>query len=411
MNRTYLLFISAIAVAILLGLAIAADAGYVLISYRSFRYQSGIWVFLALIVLLALAIYGVRQLWRLLDVSGGLINPWSRRHRQRRVRFAAQRGLLDLAEGQWQRALRHLRRAAARDPQPLVHYLGAARAANELGEYAESDQLLRLAHERDPHAEIAIGLTQAQLQIARGQYAEALASLLRLRQRRPGHRHVLKLLQQLYVQMQDWPALCQLLPDLRRSKVLTAAELDDLERLTWLAALQQAGQRGLELGESALQPLTQQWQQLPSRLRGDPELVRGYAEQLRQLGAQEEAEKVLRTAIAKHFEDSLVYLYGLVRGADPTLQLQTAEGWLKGRPDSAVLLLTIGRLCLLNQLWGKARDYFEASLARQRNAEICGELARLLARLGETERSNQLFQEGLGLLNRGLPALPQPGGG
>ena len=36
------------------------------------------------------------------------------------------------------------------------------------------------------------------------------------------------------------------------------------------------------------------------------------------------------------------------------------------------------------------------------------ELARLLGHLGELEKSNQLFQEGLSLLDQQLPNLPLP---
>jgi HemY protein len=98
----------------------------------------------------------------------------------------------------------------------------------------------------------------------------------------------------------------------------------------------------------------------------------------------------------------------LVRGADAGKQLQHAESWLKQHPADSSLLLTLGRLCLQNRLWGKARDYLEASLRLQRNPEACAELARLLAQLGDTQRSNQLFQEGLGLLDERLLALPLP---
>ena len=102
--------------------------------------------------------------------------------------------------------------------------------------------------------------------------------------------------------------------------------------------------------------------------------------------------------------------HGLIRGDDPARQLQTAEGWLKEHAQDPSLLLTLGRLSLQNRLWGKARDYLESSLRFERNPETCAELARLLASLGETERSNQLFQEGLGLLDERLLALPLPDG-
>jgi HemY protein len=136
--------------------------------------------------------------------------------------------------------------------------------------------------------------------------------------------------------------------------------------------------------------------------------VLAYAEQLRQLGAQVEAEEVLRTALKRQYNSHLARLYGLVRGNDPARQLQTAESWLKDHPSDPSLLLTLGRLCLQSSLWGKARDYLESSLRLQRNPEACAELARLLAQMGDSERSNQLFEEGLGLLDERLLAAPLP---
>src|SRR5690606_12985256 len=101
-------------------------------------------------------------------------------------------------------------------------------------------------------------------------------------------------------------------------------------------------------------------------------------------------------------------LYGLLRGRDPGRQLQVAEGWLKQHSEDPGLLLTLGRLCLHSQLWGKAKDYLESSLTFQRHPETCAELAHLLAQLGELARSNSLYQEGLSLLDSRLcaPALP-----
>ncbi|WP_252724846.1 hypothetical protein, partial [Acinetobacter baumannii] len=63
-------------------------------------------------------------------------------------------------------------------------------------------------------------------------------------------------MQQLYVTQHDWQALCVLLPELRKERVLKDSELRDLERRAWVASLQEAGERGLNEGETALQPLT-----------------------------------------------------------------------------------------------------------------------------------------------------------
>ncbi|MDH0302549.1 MULTISPECIES: heme biosynthesis HemY N-terminal domain-containing protein [unclassified Pseudomonas] len=409
MKRVYLLAVLAIVIAAALGIAIAKHSGYVLIAYGGFRYQSGLWAALGALVAVILLLLLLRYLVGLVLTSSGVVNPWSRRNRSRRTRIAVEQGQLDLAEGRWASAQRHLQRAAEADRQPLLYYLGAARAANELGRVDERDNLLERALERQPQAELAIALAHAQLQMDRGESDGALEALQAMQERHPHNAQVLRLLQRLHLERGDWPSLIRLLPDLRKHKVLPPNELADLEQRAWGQNLGLAASRG-EDPQAARQALERAWQQLTAAQRQEPQLVSAYAEQLRQSGAQGEAEQVLRAALKRNYESHLARLYGLVRADDPARQLQTAEGWLKDHPQDPSLLLTLGRLSLQNRLWGKARDYLESSLRMERNPEACAELARLLAGLGETERSNQLFQEGLGLLDERLLALPLPEG-
>ncbi|MBD9441677.1 heme biosynthesis protein HemY [Pseudomonas sp. PDM04] len=406
MKRLYVILFLVIAAAAALGLAIAEHSGYVLIAYKGFRFESSLWATLALVAVLWLVFWGIKALVELVMTSSGVVNPWSRRNRSRRVQVAIEHGQLDLAEGRWASAQRHLHRAAEAERQPLLYYLGAARAANEQGHYEESDSLLERALERQPQAELAIALNHAQLQTDRGDTEGALATLQAMHERHPHNVQVLRQLQRLHQQRGEWSEVIRLLPELRKDKVLPSSELAELERRAWGQNLSLAARQ--EDGEVGLQSLNRAWQQLTSAQRQEPQLVLAYAEQLRQLGAQVEAEEVLRTALKRHYDSHLARLYGLVRGSDPARQLQTAESWLKDHPADPSLLLTLGRLCLQNSLWGKARDYLESSLRVQRNPEACAELARLLAQLGDTEGSNQLFQEGLGLLDDRLLAAPLP---
>ncbi|MDG9922460.1 MULTISPECIES: heme biosynthesis HemY N-terminal domain-containing protein [unclassified Pseudomonas] len=408
MMRAALLLILVVAAATALGLAIVEHSGYVLIAWKGLRYESSLWVFLLLIVVAVLLLWTLRWLVRLLLVSGGLVNPWSRRQRGRRQQLAADKGLLDLIEGRWERAVRHLRLAAEGERQPLMYYLGAARAAHKLGRVEESEELLEQALRRQPQAELAIALTHAELQREQGNLQGALDTLQAMRERHPRHHIVLEQLQRTLVERGDWAALLELLPELRKAKVLEGEALAELERKVWIARLQSAGEQGLDQGEVALQPLTAAWQQLSSAQRQDAELLLAYAGQLRALGAQEEAEEVLRKALKQGYDARLMRLYGQLRGRDPARQLQTAEGLLKQHPQDPLLLLSLGRLCLQNGLWGKAREYFEISLEFSRSAETCAELARLLASQGDVEGSNRLLQEMLMLQGQRLPQLPQP---
>ncbi|MEG5264967.1 heme biosynthesis protein HemY [Pseudomonas sp. JDS28PS106] len=409
MRRLYVLLFIAIAAAALIGIAVAQHSGYVLIAYQNFRYESSLWATLALLVIILLIVYLIRGLITLLTTSGGVVNPWSRRNRSRRVQVAIEQGQMDLAEGRWASAQRHLHRAAEADPQPLLYYLGAARAANEQGRYEECDTLLERALERQPQAELAIALSHAQLQQDRGDTDNALVTLQAMYARHPHNPQVLRQLQRLHQQRGEWPEVIRMLPELRKDKVLPPKELAELERRAWGENLTLAAWQPTDGGEvTGLASLDNAWKGLTSAQRQEPQLVLAYAEQLRRLGADAQAEEVLRAALKRDYHSHLARLYGLVRGSDPSKQLQAAESWLKQHPDDPSLLLSLGRICLQSRLWGKARDYLESSLRMQRNPETCAELARLLGQLGETERSNQLFQEGLGMLDERFLARPVP---
>ncbi|MAB97357.1 MAG: hypothetical protein CMK71_04725 [Pseudomonadaceae bacterium] len=228
-----------------------------------------------------------------------------------------------------------------------------------------------------------------------------------MHERYPDNQQVLFKLQEIYVERKEWSALLGLLPKLRKDKVLTDAQLEVIEAQAWAGRLADAGHTDEQSADSANSTLTNAWQQLSANQRQEPQLLAVYADQLRALGNDDGAEELLRSALQRKYDSRLVRLYGLLRSSNPTRQLQAAEGWLKAHSDDAGLLLTLGRLCLHNKLWGKARDYLESSMRLQRHPETCAELARLLAQLGEVERSNQLFQEGLGLLDQRLIGLPR----
>ena len=272
MKRAYLILFAVIVVAALIGVAISEHSGYVLIAYQNFRYESSLWATLALLVVIWLVVFLLRALFKLLTASGGVVNPWSRYNRSRRVQLAIEHGQMDLAEGRWASAQRHLQRAAEAERQPLLYYLGAARAANELGRYEDCDNLLERALERQPQAELAIALSHAQLQQDRGDIEGALVTLQAMHDRHPHNAQVLRQLHRLYQQRGDWSSLIRLMPELRKDKVLPPSELAELERRAWGENLTLAAQRGEE-GEAGLQSLNKAWQQLTSAQRQEPPLV------------------------------------------------------------------------------------------------------------------------------------------
>ena len=378
--------------------AVARDPGYVLLAHGRHTIETSLLVGLLAMVLFFLFLY---WLWRFLRWA---LDPL---RGQRKANSRTIRGLIAFAEGDWHNAEKLMAKGAAGNDIALINYLTAAQAAHEQGEEDRRDDYLRLAHQTAKGIDIAVGLTKARLQFQSEQWEECLATLMVLKKnaKTPSYPYVIKMLSQVYVQVQDWDSLLQLLPELKKRKVVSADELHDLERRSYEGKLKQA-QRGS--GEDRLRNLQQVWQKTPRKLHHELALIQAYSEALINLNAGEEAEKILTDALRKNWDDNLARLYGIVKGADVAKQLLWAENWLKERPNNAMLLLTLGRLSLQLQQWEQARSYFEASIRSRRSAEAHGELGRLLSHLGEHEASNENFQAGLALISQRLPDLPMP---
>ena len=88
--------------------------------------------------------------------------------------------------------------------------------------------------------------------------------------------------------------------------------------------------------------------------------------------------------------------------------MERAETWLEQHPRDAVLLLTLGRLCARQGLWGKARSYLEASLSIEPTHSAHLELGRLLEREGKPAEAAAEYQKALVVT---LEQLKQHAGG
>ena len=271
---------------------------------------------------------------------------------------------------------------------PLINYLAAARAAQEQGNSKQRDRYLRQAQKSMPDAKIAVELTQAQLQIANQQFEQALATLKHLHDLAPKHPYVLKLLVRLYKEIQDWQSVIDLLPTLKKNSILTKKEINELELNTYIGLLHYKSKL-LTHDE-----LTQYYQHLPKHIAQNPKLLCVYAKYLLNQQKYAACELLIKSGLKKHWDEQLVELYGLCIN-DVKKQLTYAESLIKNHPGCAKLYLSLGRLSISNQLWGKARTYLEKSIELAPSAEAYSELGKLLDSLHEGEQAKEYFKKGL----------------
>jgi HemY protein len=391
------------------GQLMVQDPGYVLLSYQHTTLETSLWVLLLLLVIAFALLHWLFNLIHNLRLPGDRLRSWHGSRSHRLARRKTLKGLVALSEGNWWKAQRYLTQAAQRSDLPVINYLAAARAAHEQGDGKACDELLNRARQCAPEVEVAIGIIQAQIQLERGQLEPCLATLLHLRRLAPKHSHLLRLLKQVYLKLGDWKGLAALLPELERLQVVSGDELERLELQCHLHRLEATVSTVPESADTQtrLRHLSRCWQAIPQARQYNPELASRYVDLMSRIGAEAEAEKVLRDLIKRQWDEDLVRLYGRIVGENAEKQLNVARGWLKHHPDSAALELTLGRLSMRNAHWGKAISHFERSLELHPDGETFKELCRLLHHLGEDRRALEVVTRQLQLDNT-LPTLPLP---
>lgn len=403
MRRLFVGILIALTIGVVFVWSVGADPGYVLIAWGSKTIEMSVWTAIIMFFTSGWLLYLSVRLWRRTWHFPRFIGGWFDSRNLRLNHSRTTRGMIAFIEGHWRRARKLLVKVAEGSDSPLLYYLMAARSSHQLGETKEMEYYLRRAAESTDGADLAVGLTQAEMQLADGQLEQCLATLIRVRGVSAEHPGALKLLVAVYRGLGDWEQLRQLLPDLRNAGILSEADLVQLQVEIYAQVIAATAAR-----DDGIAEIEQSWQLVPKKLRSNPALVKAYASALINAGNDDKAEAALHSALRKNWDEELIRLYGLVQSTDPQKQLIVCEAWLRERNNSAPLLLTLGRVSLANQLWGKARDYFEASLSFNATAEVYAELGRLTAHLGEADKSVRYFQQGLLNATNQLPKLPMP---
>jgi len=389
-----LIFVIALIASTFAAQVLLQDPGYVVISIRQYVIEMSVPVLVGLVLLGVFALWVIAKLFR----APRKLGQAAGRFRSGRAGQRLTKGMIQIAEGNFAQGEKLLARAARVSDAPLLNYLQAARAAHLLGQNDRRDNWLKQAYEQLPEAASAVLLTQAEFQLDQGEYEQALATLRRLEEESANHSRAAELLGRVYYQLEDWRNLAELIPRLRKFGRIDADTLQDWSIRVHREQLTQAADS---------ETLLALWGEVPKNLRNNPALLEVYYTQLVQAGMHEKAEKEIANILKRQWLGPLVRLFGTVQGKDPVKQLKKAESWLGAHTDDPDLLLTAARLCLRNELWGKARSYIETVIAIRPTPEAYQEFGRLLNSLGEEEAAADAYRAGLNLVSRSpLPALP-----
>ncbi len=301
--------------------------------------------------------------------------------------------LRDYFAGRYARAERSMNRAVALGGPADLGAVIAASAAHELRAPERRDGYLAglVADPAKPDAARAV--SEARMLLDERRPGDALAALAVLPKK---HTAALRLELRARQRLGQWDLVPALVDQLEKRGVFGQDRADTERSHAWRQSLER------DAGDAAA--LAAVWKRVPERYRRDIAVASAAATAFQALGRCAEAQEVIERCLDADWDSRLVTLYGECSGPDTLRQIERAERWLKDHREDAALLLALGRLCARQQLWGKAQNYLEASIAIEPTYVAHLELARLHEHLERPEAAALQYRAGLdiavSLLNR-----------
>lgn len=379
------LIIAVLAVA--LAMAGRYDPGYVVLVYPPWRMEIS---FISFVLIVVGLVVGGIVLMRLAALTLSLPSIV----REQRERRAAKKrdenfvgGLKAYAEYRYQDAEQSLGQWQGDETRTGLARLLAARAAQEMRAVALRERHLQEA--MDHGAELAAQLFEAEARLDAKDAAAALAAIQRAKGIAPQHTALLRFELKARQMTGQWDEVDRLLDALMRGNALEPGVATQSRRIAYTENLRRRADddRGL----------LEYWKKIPAEFRLDPWVARAAARAFMQRGGHDTALDVLEAALNRDWHEDLVALYGEARGSNPARQIEQAEKWLHVHPRDAQLLLTLAQLCSVQQLWGKAQSYLEASLAIAPSAEGHIRMAELKTQSGQPGEACKQYQKALAL--------------
>jgi HemY protein len=383
--RTTLWIVAIAALAVALTLVARYNSGYVLVVLPTHRVE------LSLNLLLVLAAAAFALGYALVrGVAGSLGLPKRvREYRVARRRDKARGTLLEALNeyfaGRYGRAERAAAASLDLGEQRVLAAVIAARSAHQLRAHERRDAYLAQAASA-ADGQLARLVTEAELLLDERRHEDALQVLRQLPRR---HSAALKLELKAHQQLRNWEQVLALTEDLRKRNAFDATQAEQVRR----HALAENLRRKL-LDSRALE---EAWSRVPAADRTERRVAAAAAQCFIAMGGCSEAHRIIEQALEANWDSELVGLYAECDAGDTIARIERAELWLKAHPRDAGLLLTLGRLCAEQELWGKAQSYLEASLAIEPTHTAHLAAARLHETLGNAEAAAGHYRQALEL--------------
>ncbi len=391
MIRMIFLF-ATLGIGLFVGTQFAGQQGYVLISIADTTIEMSVTTLVIFVIGILAALFGLEYLIKkTLNMSSTTWN-WFSVRKLKRARRNTNEGIVKLLEGDWQAAEKKVTRWANHHDMPLLCYLIASEAAQEMGDDNKRDKYLQLAQQQD-NSTLAVELTKARQQVRERNFEQSFITLSKLQSDHATNSMVLNLLKITYINLKHWALLLEILPRLAKAKLIDSEEQSKLSKQAQCGLIIEVAKSKGSEGAIAL------WNSFPRKTRHDEEIVACLAMQLIERHADSEAYSLVVESLKKQHNDALIQLIPTMNLADNYPAVVMLQGLIKKNSEDAIAHSAIAKVYMTNEKWVEAQQHLEKALSIRADVSDYSALATVLEKQDLTHAANDVSRQALTLIS------------
>lgn len=387
--------VAVFAAAVALAVVGRVSEGVVVLVVPPWRIEVSLVLFAAALLAAFAVLYLALRLVRHTLALPAQVSDYRERRRRDQAQLALAAALQAYYEGRYARSEKEAGLAWESGAVPGLAALIAARAAHQLRQHERCDLWLERAARVGEPMQAAMLLTKAELALDERDFRGARDALRSLHGAGPRNIAAARMLLRAERGVQNWEEVLRLASMLGKRAAIAPAIAEEYRMQAHIEMLARAA------GDRV--PLEACWRKVPGPDRLHPRVAAAAADHATALGEAEMAREILEGSLNADWTEALVVQYAELPPLEPQAldrearaRLERAERWLPAHAQDPRLLLALGHLCRQAGLWGKARDYLEASLSFENTRAVHLALAQLAdhdGRAADAQKHHRLGAE------------------
>jgi len=379
--KSILWLLSLFAAAVAVAVVAANNAGYVVIVYPPYRVEFSL-ALLSIFLLLGFVVgyLSVRLVFNIF-VLPSRVRRFRLGRLQKKLQDLKESMLIAFFEGHYKEAEKFAGKARKFGESSGLYSIVGARSVHELGDFKKRDEYLSASKDSDATMRL---MATSKFMLDQHDPLGALNALNELRgQGVKNNIEAMRMELNAYQSMENWDEVLSTLEELEKREAIDAMDAKKMRHSAWL--------NKINVSEN-LQGVKDCLKKMPKNIKHDSQVIKAAVRSLMRFDGGLLAQQLLVDHLSQEWDRDLVVLYADCQIGDAVSQIQQAEKWLSQHRQDEALLLTLGRLCTHQKLWGKAQSYLDASVSIAPTSAAYTAMGQLAEQLGNADDAHRYYE-------------------